>query len=72
MVGDLCPTKGGDMLRMVGDPCPTKGGDMLRMVGDPWTIVCLSIKVIVQLRLTCNDEIHFCFHIDEKKLLLKK
>ena len=48
---------------MVGDLCPTKGGDMLRMAGDPWTIVCLSIKVIVQLRLTYNDEIHFCFYI---------
>ena len=22
------------MLRMVGDPCPTSGGNMLRMVGD--------------------------------------
>ena len=64
MVGDPFPTKGGDMLRMAGDPFPTKGGDMLRMVGDPWTIVCLSIKVIVQLRLTYNDEIHSCFYID--------
>ena len=35
MVDGLCPTKGGDMLRMAGDPCPTKGGDMLRMAGDP-------------------------------------
>ena len=43
---------------------PTNGRYMLRMVGDPWTIVCLSIKVIVQLRLTYNDEIHFCFYID--------
>ena len=59
MAGDPFPTKGGDMLRMVGDPFPTKGGDMLRMVGDPWTIVCLSIKVIVQLRWIYNDEIHF-------------
>ena len=49
---------------MVDDLCPTKGGDMLRMVGDPWTIVCLSIKVIAQLRLIYNDEIHFCFYID--------
>ena len=49
---------------MVGDLCPTKGGDMLRMAGDPWTIVCPSNKVIVQLRLTYNDEIHFCFYID--------
>ena len=59
MVGDAFPTKGGDMLRMVGDPFPTKGGDMLCMAGDPWTIVCLSIKVIAQLRLIYNDEIHF-------------
>ena len=44
---------------MVGDLCPTKGGDMLRMAGDPWTMVCLSIKVIAQLRLIYNDEIHF-------------
>ena len=51
---------------MVGDLCPTKGGDMLRMVGDPWTIVCLSIKVMVQLRLTYNNEIHFCFYIETK------
>ena len=43
---------------------------MLRMVGDPWTIVCLSIKVIVQLRLTYNDEIHFCFYIDKIKSLV--
>ena len=63
MAGDPFPTKGGGMLRMAGDPFPTKGGDMLRMVGDPWTIVCLSIKVIAQLRLIYNDEIHFCFYI---------
>ena len=43
---------------------------MLRMAGDPWTIVCLSIKVIVQLRLTYNDEIHFCFYIDKIKSLV--
>ena len=49
---------------MVDDLCPTKGGDMLRMVDDPWTIVCLSIKVIAQLRLIYNDEIHFCFYIE--------
>ena len=36
---------------------------MLRMAGDPWPIVCLSIKVIAQLRLIYNDEIHFCFCI---------
>ena len=51
------------MLRMVGDPCPTSGGNMLRMVGDPWTIVCLDIKAIAQLRLVDNDEIHFCLYI---------
>ena len=55
---------------MVGDLCPTKGGDMLRMVGDPWTIVCLSIKVIVQLRWIYNDEIYFCFYIDRYKKFL--
>ena len=49
---------------MVDDLCPTKGGDMLRMAGDPWTMVCLSIKVIAQLRLIYNDEIHFCSYID--------
>ena len=45
MVGDLCPTKGGDMLRMAGDPCPTKGGDMLRMAGDPWEETCCAWQV---------------------------
>ena len=43
---------------------------MLRMVGDPWTIVCLSIKVIVQLRWIYNDEIYFCFYIDRYKKFL--
>ena len=51
MLGDPCPTSGGNMLRMAGDrslpveetltlsmagdPCPTSGGNMLRMAGDP-------------------------------------
>ena len=27
---------------MLGDPCPTSGGDMLRMAGDPSSFVSVS------------------------------
>ena len=38
---------------MVGDPFPSNGGvDFFqKSLGDPWTIVCLSIKAALQLRL---------------------
>ena len=36
MVGDPCPSKGGDIFfENARGPSPTSGGDMLRMVGDP-------------------------------------
>ena len=50
------------MLRMAGDLCPTKGGDMLRMVGDPWTIVCLLIKKTNVLSLVRKCEKSFFFY----------